>query len=320
MRKTIAAFIGKLSGVLTVVALTASHTVGADSNATAPASVRIGLDRSKEHKFLLQAKAPGGVAWLELDTGAPITCADETKTALFKFQPCPAGKPAWMMMNGQRDRLALVPQMEFGGALTARNFPVVLVDIVGINQAHRHNHDLLDDAILGLDALRRLHAVINFGSRKLFLHTNPASENVLAGWRSVPMRLVDQHLLVPVTLNGAQTLFMVDTGSPSSILDKGLCDRQRIPAGAPGMPIKAIHHEINASIGNIADLQIGSIDLGQTRVAVFDLNSLAGKGTAAQAFTGLIGAQTLERLKAIIDCNAMQLYIKQPGRGGWWEF
>ena len=133
------------------------------------------------------------------------------------------------------------------------------------------------------------------------------------------MRLVGQHLIVPVVLNGFETPFMLDTGSPTSIIDSALCYSRRIPVGDPTLPIEAIHHNIKASLGTIADVKIGSVDLGQTHVAVFDFNTLTGQsGPATQPFTGLIGAQTLERLKAIIDCDAMQLYIKQPG--GWWQF
>jgi len=131
---------------------------------------------------------------------------------------------------------------------------------------------------------------------------------------------VDQHLVVPVALNGVPTLFIVDTGAPSSMVDSALCLSLHIPVGQPSVPMKAIHYDIKVARGNVADLQIGSVDLGQTGVSVFDLNTIVGKSAAAsQPVTGLIGAQTLERLKAIIDCNAMQLYIKQPGHG-WWLF
>jgi len=302
--------------LLATAILTVTHLPAADFTASGPATVRIGLDRSVSRKFLLRASAPGGTASFLLDTGAPVSCAEVTKAALFKFQP----QSQSIMMNGQHDKMSLIPQIDFGG-LVVKNFPAVLVDLSAMNQSHQRNGDRTGDAILGLDALSRLHAVIDCGAGRLFLHTGPAPGEVPSGWRAIPMQLVARHLLVPVTLNGFQTFFMVDTGSPASIIDSALCSSQRIPVGDPGVSMKAIHHDLQAALGTIADLRIGSVGLGQTRVAVFDLNVLSGNiGGPPLPFTGLIGAQTLERLKAIIDCNSMRLYIKQPGRGGWFDF
>ena len=331
MRKHIVALLGKSFPVptrgvalLMVMLVTASHLQGADFDAKAPATVRIWLSRSKEHKFLLRATAPGGPAWLALDTGAPVTCADESKTALFKFQPFPARmQPPMLIMNGQQAKMTLIPQMDFAG-LTLKNIPAVFVDLTSMNQLQQRNGERgpLGDCILGLDALCRLHAVIDCGAGKIFLHPATPRESAPSGWRAVPMRLVGQHLIVPVVLNDFHAAFMVDTGSPASIIDSALCFNQRIPVGDPNLPIEAIHHKITAALATISDVQIGSVDLGQTHVAVFDFNTLTGAdgktSGAALPFNGLIGAQTLERLKAIIDCNTMQLYIRQPGRGGWW--
>lgn len=290
------------------------------SDASVPLAVRIGLTRSKEHKLVLPARAPGGTASFEVDTGAPFTCADQTKVALFKFRPLPPGAEASSVtLNGHLDKIMAIPQIDFGG-WGVKDLPVALVDLASINQMHRANHDGTDDGILGLDALCRFHAVLDFGARRLFLHSKPVHFDAPEGWLAVPMQMVARHLIVPATLNGYKTFFIVDTGAPSSIIDSALCLNLRIPVGRPGISMKAIHHETEAAYGNIADLQIGSIALGQTTVAVFDLNALVGKGNGSEPITGIIGGQTLESLRAIIDCNAMQLYIKKPGRGAWWSF
>jgi len=88
---------------LMAILLNAAHAPGADFAAT----VRIGLTRSDARKFLLRATAPGGSAWFSLDTGAPVSCADETKATLFKFQPLPPdARPQSIMMTGQPEKLA----------------------------------------------------------------------------------------------------------------------------------------------------------------------------------------------------------------------
>ena len=142
MRKHIVTPAGRLLRVLATggvlfscaTGILPQHAIGADFNAGAPSTARIWLNRTKEHKFLLRATALGGATWLVLDTGAPVTCADEKKTALFKFQPFPRSmQPPLLIMNGQQARMTLIPQMNFGG-LALNNIPAVLVDLSGMNQ------------------------------------------------------------------------------------------------------------------------------------------------------------------------------------------
>jgi predicted aspartyl protease len=289
-------------------------------------AIRIPLDRSNEHKLLLRATAAGGPAWVELDTGAPITCADETKAALFNFQPFPPGsQPPTLILNGKPHKMTVIPQLEFGG-VTVKNFPVALIDLSNMNQSLLRNRDRTNDAILGLDALRTLHAVIDCGTRKLFLNPNPAASAAATftadGWRAVPMRLIGQHPVVPVVVNGEPALFLVDTGAPFSAIDAAWCRRQGIPLRGQNFTMKAIHYETTAAqVAHIHDLKVGPLDLGQTIVGVFDLGTLVGNGgIASTPVTGLIGSQTLERLQAIIDCGAMQLYIRQPDSIGGLNF
>jgi hypothetical protein len=312
------------------LACAAIFTAGCASSSyksTDSATVRIPLERTHEHKLLLRATAPGGPAWLELDTGAPITCADETKAALFDFQSFPPGAQPPLILNGKPHKMAFIPQLQFGG-VAVKKFPVALIGLSDLNQSLRRNGDRANDAILGLEALHALHAVLDCGSRKLFLQPNPGGDNTAAvslaanGWQAVPMRMFEGHPVVPVAMNGVPALFLVDTGAPFSAIDSARCRSQHIPLRGQNFTMRAIHYETKAAqVGNVYDLKIGSLDLGQTLVAVFDLATIVGKSSgASQSVTGLIGSQTLERLQAVIDCNAMLLYIKQPDSVGGLEF
>ena len=312
MRKGTAAFIGTFVRSL---ALCAALGVFAFSNGALWAANRnpsdvvpIPLTRSDDNKLLLRAKVPGGYAYMVLDTGAPIACVDKSKNSLFHFEPSPKGAPEFVIMNGERDRLAVIPQMEMGG-VTAKNVPVALADISSVNPARQRC-----DGILSLADLCHLHAVLDFGSRALFIHPHPTRVSVPAGWCAIPMRIMAQHLVVPVTLRGVPTLFIVDTGSPLSIIDTALRSSQRIPVKKNyNFGLSGIHYQNKAAqLGMIPNLSIGSVSVGQTPVGVFDISGVFGPELSSLGVTGLIGGHTLDHLKAIIDCNSMQLYIKQP--------
>ena len=251
-----------------------------------------------------------------MDTGAPVTCANESKGALFHFQPVPpgGGSPT-LILNGERHRMAFIPQLEFGG-VRVRGFSVALVNLSSLNTSLARNGDRADDAILGLDALTSLHAVIDCGARRLFLHPDssrgivPVAKLKAAGWREIPMRIQDQHLTVACLVNGKPARFLVDTGAPISVIDTAFCRKKNIPVRQRTFSMKAIHYETRAAqIGTVDDLQIGSLYLGQNLVGIFDLSVLLGANSGAQPVTGLIGSQTLERLRAIIDCDGMKLYL-----------
>jgi len=273
-----------------------------------PSVARIPLRRSYENKLLFRATVPGGHAWMMLDTGAPITVVDKSRSALFHFKPFPEGaNPPTVILNGQQARMALIPQMKFGG-VTETDSPVALVDISRMNRASDC------DAILGLGDMRRSHAVIDFGSRALFLHPGSARGKIPAGWRAVPMSFLGDHLVVPVAVNGAQTFFVVDSGAPATMIDTSLGRSLRIPVKKQySFTVSAINYQTQAArLGLVRRLSIGDIDIGPALVAVIDLSKLIGPQLNAINVTGLIGSQTLARHKAIIDCDAMQLYLKQP--------
>ncbi|MCX6966362.1 MAG: aspartyl protease family protein [Verrucomicrobia bacterium] len=262
----------------------------------------------QKNKLLVRATAPGGIAKLMLDTGAPITCADKSKQTLFQFAPLAEGLPTSIVLNNQREKAALIPQLEFGGA-TVNHCAVALVDFSSLRTQGK-----AWDGILGLCELRRLHAVIDCGAHTLSMHSGPVSSPLPAGWHSVPIQLIDNHLVVPVFTRGIPTLFIVDTGAPFSIIDTALCSSQRIPVKEQyHFTLTAIHYQTKAGqLGVIPNLRIGSVRIGKTPVAICDMPKIMGPRLHASGVTGLLGTYTLERLNAIIDCHAMQFYFREP--------
>ena len=69
-------------------------------------------------------------------------------------------------------------------------------------------------------------------------------------------------------------------------------------------------------------LQIGRLLLGQSLVAVFNVGTLLRTNSAATGSEprALLGARTLARTQAFIDCDKMKLYLKAPEVERDWGF
>lgn len=286
------------------------------------------LSRGKENQLLLRLPAHGRNATIALDTGSPITCVDESKGRLFNLTPSSTANtpPLGVVVNGIRHRVAIVPLLMFG-ELQVRDIPVVLIDLSELNKVLRSRRDRANDAILGLDTMRALGAVIDCGSERLLLRAQSDNGALAAklkrgGWHEVPMSMSEGHLVVSGAANGVPVQFIVDTGSPVSVLDHGFARNHRISLSDSSFALKAIHFETKgAKIGKVRDLKIGRMDLGQSLVAVFDVTTLLrSRSSNGSVPNGLLGSRTLARTQAFIDCENMKLYLKAPRSVSGWVF
>lgn len=293
-------------------------------------TISLPLNSGKESKLMASARASGGNVRMELDTGAPITCVDQSSSTRFGLVPSSTGStpPITVMLNGSRHGVAIIPTLYFGPA-QVRNIPVALVDLRELNGVLRSRHERPNDAIMGLDALQIMHAVIDCGSQRLLLRTQAGNGDTLgrmlagAGWREIPMHLQDEHLVVSASVNRKKIDFIVDTGSPISSLDLGFCQYQRIALSERKFSMKAIHFQAKVvKVGRVNDLKIGDVALGHTLVAAFDVSAFLRSPSKPDERLpgGLLGSETLARARAFIDCEHMKLYLKPPKDSGGWEF
>jgi predicted aspartyl protease len=289
------------------------------------------LLRGKQNQLLLRQMIGGHPAYITLDTGSPVTCVDESKSKLFSLVPTSTDgtPPMSVTVNGERHRIAVIPSLEFD-ALSVQDIPVVLIDLTDLNRVLRARRDHPNDAIMGLDTLHALHAVIDCGSNRLLLRNSPNTPSQLgtvlkrAGWKEISMHVSEGHCVVGGFVNQIPMDFIVDTGSPVSVLDATFCKAHHVTLTDQTFAMKAIHFETNgAKVGRVNDLIIGKHqNLGQSLVAVFDVTSLLKSNVDAPSSVpgGLLGSRTLSRTSAFIDCENMKLYVKVTQATGNWGF
>ena len=130
----------------------------------------------------------------------------------------------------------------------------------------------------------------------------------------IPLRkLVTNHLELDATINGVQGTFILDTGASNSCvgidmieffnLDAKESDTKAAGAGAIDMETQQSEHNT---------LEIGKWKTKNFHLVLFDLthvNTALTQHKAAEVH-GIIGADILEKGKAIIDYNKHILYLR----------
>ncbi len=207
------------------------------SAATTPSGYTpVALVRGKQNQLLLKLPVNGKTPVIVLDTGSPVTCVDESKSKVFNLAPPPANSPpaqTSVIVNGVAHKTAVAPVLNFGRK-RCKISPVVLIDLSALNQMLKSRHDYPNDAILGLDTMHALHAVVDCGTGRLLLPDSAQSSKLLEarlrqdGWTEIPMHVDQGHLVVRGSANRYAVDFIVDTGSPVSVLDKAFCAKHKI--------------------------------------------------------------------------------------------
>lgn len=126
-------------------------------------------------------------------------------------------------------------------------------------------------------------------------------------------KTITNHLEVKATVNGVKGLFIVDTGASNSCIANDRVDHFKLQvqtseikaagAGSSSMETqKSVENKIK-----INDWKVKSFEL-----VVFDLTHVntALENHGAKTVDGIIGADILEKGKAIIDYKKKKLYLK----------
>ncbi len=127
-------------------------------------------------------------------------------------------------------------------------------------------------------------------------------------------RTVTNHLELKAKINGVKGRFILDTGASNSCvgfdrIDFFKLDAQESETKAAGAG--AVDMETQKSEDN--HLKIGSWKTGGFNLVLFDLSHVNTALTDhnAKEVHGIIGADILEKGKAVIDYNKLVLYLKK---------
>ena len=294
----------------------------ADARAT-PRFEALPLVRSLQNHLLVRAFINGRLAWLTVDSGAPVSAIALNRREYFRLKPTTTESklPARVQINGAFNNVAIAREFRIGG-LTLVDEPVVTVDLGYSARAARRVHEQQIDGIIGADILFPTRAVLEVERQLLILKTDPEVLGSVPGFdrhglRAVPIQVSDDYnLYVNGSVNGNPAKLMVDTGSFATLLHRSFVRRMRIATQETQYSSSAVNlKERGVRVARIRKLSVGSVDIIGKEVGVIDLEGLIHEGLleprdGGAPVAGLLGAETLRTHHGIIDFGTRTLYLR----------
>jgi hypothetical protein len=206
----------------------------------------------------------------------------------------------------------------------------LLVKLDQVNRVRKESDDPPCDGVLGAPFLKEHAAVIDYGAMKLFLRdpTHPAAPTGAAqercralrdaGYVELPLAIWGKgQPVVKGDLNGEQGEWVVDTAAQKCTIDTAAAGRLKLRLqDVPGH----FTHLLDGSrqplqYATLERFAIGGIPV-QTDGVLMDMSAMntLRNGEGYPPLTGLLGADALHRLAAVIDYPAAKLFVLDRGR------
>ena len=265
-----------------------------------------------DHNIMrVKVKVNDTPADLCVDTGATRTVISESigrRAGLLSESPATEttilgvfGTQTRSQRSIRLDRLTL-------GPVRARNLPVVI----------RSGAYGLVDGLLGLDSLVQLGAVVDFGAGVLHLRRSSvppgAVADILASRGYLRIALTN-GCAARLTIREMEGWAEIDTGSHFSMIDRSLVRELHIPRFGTRYRISDVTGETRELEGiRLKDYQIDGTVPGPFDFAVVDMKEIrsAQEKPDGHLLFGCLGADFLTLNRAVIDCEAGQLYLPGP--------
>ena len=121
------------------------------------------------------------------------------------------------------------------------------------------------------------------------------------------------HYHVEGKVNGKKAEFILDTGASASVLDQARIayfDLKPKEHNAKASGLGATDFKVQRSINN--KMILGKLLIGSYALKIIDLSHVnrALRSKGVKQIDGVIGADILNKKKAIIDCGNLTMYLK----------
>ncbi len=287
--------------------------------------VRVELKRFKSDRLhpgqgndlYLDVRVDGKKQKWQLDTGFSITCLDHAVGKRYKTLAelhHPVEDPVLGRIDGAD--FVLIRQLQVG-PVRMTNQPALVKDI--------EKHIGWDEraGVMGIDLLRRNHAVLDFLGKGLFLRaekpdykTAGAFDEMMrrSGWDVIS--LTSDRSLCPIVetqIRGRPLRLVVDSGCEFTQLDLSVALRLGLKLDPTHMRINGIEDRSSKAYSTTVPLlQLAGVALTNEPVVIADIAPWQSKD--GPRFDGMIGADWLAFGNGVLDCQAGRLYLKPFSR------
>lgn len=140
--------------------------------------------------------------------------------------------------------------------------------------------------------------------------------NPVLPYVAIDLRIIaTRHLLLPITIHHLNLLFLLDTGASATCIELQTAETLRLTLEKNTEQLtSATGTETEGFTEAMADqLQIGSLSIKQQPVAVLNLQHINQRleQMAGLQVQGILGADVLLALQAVIDFEQAKLYLKE---------
>ncbi len=152
--------------------------------------------------------------------------------------------------------------------------------------------------------------------------SDPSAGTLAKQVPGVPIHIVrdtQNHLFIPIAINGVQSWWGLDTGFMFSIIDPAIARKAHLKqaADANHVPFNARVNGQICPIVTVADLRSGALSFGQAKIPVFEIESRRYEKSpeVGNSFEmgGILGMDFLSRFHAIIDFDRQELVLSLNG-------
>jgi len=135
------------------------------------------------------------------------------------------------------------------------------------------------------------------------------------GYLGIPIqRTASGHFQVDATVNGEQVKFVIDTGAPTLVLDRGVAARLNLPVIRHGQNATGIGDAVvPTDVVSVKKIRFApeqggkSIEWSDVQAVAMDLTVI--RGGEDRTLNGILGADVLVAAGAIIDLASFRLYL-----------
>jgi hypothetical protein len=146
---------------------------------------------------------------------------------------------------------------------------------------------------------------------------NEAIQSALApfGYRTVSLsRPSSDRFTVAVKINGKAAQLAIDTGAPVSALDRSAAEKFGVHGRKSSMRVRGVlgPADQNYEFTKNDTIELAGMVMPDISFAVFDETFFAARTKGA--VSGVLGAASLNRLAAVIDCGSARMYLNPNGQ------
>jgi hypothetical protein len=255
--------------------------------------------------------------WWLVDTGSPWSFVNAGQArGLGQSNPGPTGQIA--TKGGRSFPVLKGVEINIGGQ-SMGPFDFLKYPSLGAIDANRNSRvgyerPFQTGGVLGLNFLVQHRARFNFHAQTLFLTPGNGLSGVspmrYEGFTPVPIQITATGRIEVFGSVGSRLYsFLVDTGSPRSVIDWKIKETNQIPIRYGGtLYFGLIDKTLPAAMGDLQDFKLGTLDVSKKFIQFANLGpSLRG---FSHSFGGFIGEDLLWDHQAILDIGGRTLYLK----------